>query len=62
MVEDEESLPEKLNILLKEQKITIASIVTAVALLISTIVQAVTGGSGAVAAGSRVIGGRKGLW
>lgn len=62
MVEDEESLPEKLNILLKEQKITIASIVTADALLISTIVQAVTGGSGAVAAGSRVIGGRKGLW
>lgn len=46
IVEGNKSLTEKLKILLKEQKITIASIVTALGMLISTIVLAVTGGSG----------------
>lgn len=42
MVKDDTSLTEKLKILFKKQEVTIALIVTAVDLLISTIVLAVT--------------------
>lgn len=47
MVESDKSLTEKLKILLKEQGISIASIVTAVRILILTIVLAGTRGGSA---------------
>lgn len=57
MAGDDTSLRKKLEILFKEQVITIATIITAVGMLISTIVLAVTSGSGAAGAAAGAAGG-----
>lgn len=62
MVRNDISLKEKLEILFREEGITITSIITAVELMILTIVLAVTGGGGTAGAAAGVAaGGSKGF-
>ena len=59
VLDSDTSLAERIKTLFREQGITIASILTAFGLLISTIVGFVTGGSGGGAVGGAVGGGKK---
>ena len=60
ILDSDTSLAERIKTLFREQGITIASILTAFGLLISTIVGFVTGGSGGGAVGGAVGGGKNG--